>query len=150
MGNWIASFFASALEAIPRGRAAGQSSVASAVRSVVRAPLKAIAAFLFAPFLVLRVARIATDSKRRWVAAVGLFVSAVLALAAGTLLGTLTGTFLIAQLFGWGTAIGFLVGTTFSVILTVTFQVLVLNATCFLFLGLSSGEVVEYLKSRSE
>ena len=150
MANWIASLFASALEAIPKGRAAGQSSVATAIRSVVRAPLKAIAAFLFAPFLVLRVASIATDSKRRWVAAVGLFVASILAFAAGTLLGTLTGTFLVAQLFGWGTAIGFLVGTTFSVVLTVTFQVLVLNATCFLFLGLSSEEVVEYLKSRSE
>lgn len=150
MGNWIASFFASALEAIPRGTAAGQSSVASAIRSVVRAPLKAIAAFLFAPFLVLRVASIATDSRRRWVAAVGMFLAAILALVAGTFLGTLTGTFLIANLFGWGAAFGFLVGTTFSVVLTVTFQVLVLNATCFLFLGLSSAEVVDHLKRMSE
>jgi ABC-type Mn2+/Zn2+ transport system permease subunit len=113
-------------------------------------PLKAIGAFLFAPFLVFRVASLATDKRRKWVAAIGLFFATVLSLGAGTFLGSLAGFFLMSSLFGPWIAIGFLVGTTFSVVLTITFQVLVLNATCFLFLGLSSEEVVESLQRASE
>jgi len=150
MTNWIATLFASALESIPRSASSGNSSFAAVVRSVIRAPLKAIAAFIFAPFLVLRVDAIATDSRRKWIAAIGLFLASILSLAAGTFLGSLAGAFLVNTLFGPLMAIGFLLGTAFSVVLTVTFQVLVLNATCFLFLGLSSEEVVDYLKSTSE
>lgn len=150
MTKWIASFFASALEAIPRSKDVGKSPLASVIWSILRAPLKAIGAFVFAPFLVLRVAALATDNRRKWVAAIGLFLAAMLALGAGTFLGSMAGTFLVNALFGPFVALGFFFGTLFSVVLTVTFQVLVLNATCFLFLGLSSAEVVEHLKAVSE
>lgn len=150
MGNWIASLFATGLGAVAQSRAEGRSSIASVMRSIVRTPLKAIGAFIFAPFLVVRVASLATDKRRKWVAAIGLFLAAVLSPGAGTFLGSLAGAYLMNILFGSGTAIGFLIGTTFSVVLTITFQVLVLNATCFLFLGLSSEEVVECLQKASE
>jgi hypothetical protein len=150
MGNWIASLFSTALGAVAQSRSEGRNSVASVIRTIIRAPLKAIGAFIFAPFLVFCVASLATDKRRKWVAAIGLFAAVLLSLGAGTLLGTLAGAFLVNSLFGPWIAIGFLVGTTFSVVLTLTFQVLVLNATCFLFLGLSSEEVVGYLQKASE
>jgi hypothetical protein len=150
MANWIASLFATALEAIPGSKNSGQNALGAVVRSIVRAPLKAIGAFLFAPFLIFRIARHAADPKRKWLAALGLFIGAVLSIAAGTFLGTLAGAVLAGSLFGFWVGFGFLVGTSLSVVLTVTFQVLILNATCFLFLGLSSAEVVEYLKNTSE
>lgn len=150
MANWIASLFASALEAIPSSKSSGQNTFGAVLRSVLRAPIKAIGAFLFAPFLIFRVARHAADTKRKWVAGLGLFIGAIFSYAAGTFLGGLAGAYLMGSLFGFWTGVGFFVGTSLSVVLTVTFQVLVLNATCFLFLGLSSAEVVEYLKSVSE
>ena len=150
MANWIASLFASALEAIPSSKSSGQNTFGAVLRSVLRAPIKAIGAFLFAPFLIFRVASHAADTKRKWVAGLGLFIGAILSYAAGTFLGGMAGAYLMGSFFGFWTGVGFFVGTSLSVVLTVTFQVLVLNATCFLFLGLSSAEVVEYLKSVSE
>lgn len=150
MGKWIASLFASALGALAQSKADGRIPLIAVLRSVVRTPLKAIGAFVFAPFLVLRIVAMARDPRRKWIAAIGLFLAAVLSLGAGTFLGSLTGALLIGEFFGMGKAAVFLIGTSFSVVLTVTFQVLVLNATCFLFLGLSSEEVVEYLQRASE
>ncbi len=150
MTNWIATIFASALESIPKSNSKGHNSFSAVLLSVARAPIKAIAAFVFAPILVFRVAAIATDSKRKWIAATGLFLAAILSLAAGTFLGSVAGAFIVNTLFGPWIAVGFFIGTAFSILLTVTFQVIVLNATCFLFLGLSLQEVVDYLKNTSE
>lgn len=150
MSNWIASFFATALSNVAASKSEGRSPLASAIRSIAHAPLKAAGAFIFAPFLVFRVVRLASDKRRRWVAAIGLFLAVVLALGAGTFLGSLAGAFLMNTLFGPWVAIGFIIGTSVSVVLTVTFQILILNATCFLFLGLSSEEVVNHLQRASE
>jgi hypothetical protein len=150
MINWIASFFATALSNVVASKNEGRSLLGSAIRSISHAPLKAVGAFIFAPFLVFRVVRIASDKRRRWVAAIGLFVAAILAIGAGTLLGSLAGAILMNTLFGPWVAIGFFLGTALSVFFTVIFQILILNATCFLFLGLSSEEVVNYLLRVSE
>ena len=150
MGSGIASLFASALSSMAQSKAEGRSSLPSVVRSIVCAPLKAIGAFILAPLLVFRVVKLATDRRRKWVAALGLIIASLLAIGAGTLLGSLAGAFLVNTLFGPWVAIGFLVGTSFSVLFAVVFQVFILNATCFLFLGLSSEEVVEHLQRVSE
>jgi len=84
------------------------------------------------------------------VAGVGLFISVLGAWFAGTLIGTAVGALLIAAKVGllWGLA--FVVGTGLSVILSVTFSIIVLNSLSCLFLHMSSDEVIEHLKSISE
>lgn len=103
-----------------------------------------------APFLVFRVAQTAKNPVRRVIASVGLFLSIVAAWLAGTLLGTAAAALLIIAKIGliWG--IAFFIGTILSVIFSVVFSILAFNATSWLFLHMSSEEVVEYLRSISE
>lgn len=150
MISFISSLFSSAMENIPKSAAAGRIPFLAVLGSVIRAPLKAIASFIFAPFLVLRLVATAKDNRRKLIAAFGLISACILSMMAGSFLGSLAGMYFIYNVFGAIPAIGYLVGTSLSVIFTVTFQILILNATCFLFLGLSSQEIVDYLKNVSE
>lgn len=103
-----------------------------------------------APFLAFRVARAAKNPVRRVIASAGLFLAIVAAWLAGTLLGAAGAALLIGAKIGliWG--IAFFIGTTLSVTLSVVFSILAFNATSWLFLHMSSEEVVEYLRSISE
>ena len=150
MAYWASQLAVSALEAVLRQRKTGGSSVRAAATSVLRYPLKAVAAFFTAPFLAFRVARVAKNPVRRLIAGVGLFIAMLAGWFAGTALGTAAGALLIASHVGllWGLA--FFVGTSISVVMSVAFSFLVLNATAWLFLHISSEEVVEYLRSISE
>lgn len=150
MNHWTASLFATGMEAIKKSRDKGQGALASVTASIMRYPIKVIAAFLVAPFLVFRVARVARNPFRRSIAAVGLLVAVLFAYAAGTFLGTLAGAALVLSKFGLLIALGFLLGTSLSVTLSVAFSILVLNATSWLFLHLSSEDVISYLKTVSE
>lgn len=67
MAHWTAPFFKLALNALSR-RSEGSSGMGSALRSVGRYPLRAVMAFLAAPFLAFRVARYAKSPLRRFVA----------------------------------------------------------------------------------
>ena len=109
-----------------------------------------IAAFVLAPFLAFRVAALAKNPVRRLIAGVGFILSILAAWLAGTFLGTVAGALLIAAKVGmlWGLA--FIVGTTLSVVLSVSFSILVMNAVAFFFLHMSSEEVVAYLRSLSD
>ena len=150
MSHWAASLFATGLEALMRKRIDGQSSLGVVVKSIWRYPIKMIAAFLVAPFLAFRVAALAKNPVRRLIAGVGFFLSILAAWLAGTFLGTVAGALLIAAKVGmlWGLA--FIIGTTLSVVLSVAFSILVMNAVAFFFLHMSSEEVVAYLRSLSD
>ena len=141
--------FSSALEALLK-RPAGSGSLATVAKSIIRYPIKTVAAFIAAPFLAIRVAGAAKDPVRRAIAGVGLFIAVLLAWLAGTFLGTAVGALLVMSHIGMFWGIGFIVGTTLSVTLSVAFSVLVLNTTALFFLHMSSEEVVAYLKSISE
>jgi hypothetical protein len=143
------TLFASALDALIK-RPTGSGSLATVAKSVLRYPIKAVAAFVVAPFLAFRVARAARNPARRAIAGIGLFVAVLLAWLAGTFLGTAVGALLVMSHIGLFWGIGFLIGTTLSVALSVVFSILVLNATSWLFLHMSSEEVVAYLNSISE
>lgn len=150
MAHWVGSLAASSLESLLRKRRSGGSSFGTVAGSVMRYPIKAVAAFFTAPFLAFRVARVAKNPIRRLIAGVGLFIAMLAGWFAGTALGTAAGALLVMSKVGlfWGLA--FLIGTTLSVVLSVVFSFLVLNATAFLFLHMSSEEVVEYLRTLSE
>ena len=150
MSHWTAALFATGMEAITKNRNNGQGALAGAMASVIRYPIKAVAAFAVAPFLAFRVARFAKNPIRRAIATVGLFLAVLLAWAAGTFLGTMAGALLVLSAFGPIIALGFVLGTTLSVTLSVSFSILVLNATSWFFLHLSSEDVIAHLKSISE
>jgi hypothetical protein len=150
MSHWAASLFATGMDAITKNQSNGQGALAGVMSSVIRYPIKALAAFVVAPFLAFRVARFAKNPIRRGIAAVGLFLAVLLAWAAGTFLGTIAGALLVFSNFGPIVALGFVLGTTLSVTLSVTFSILVLNATSWFFLQLSSDDVIAHLKSISE
>lgn len=145
-----AAFFVSAIEALAKKPSGSKNSFSTVAKSVVRYPIKAIAAFVMAPFLAFRVARGAKSSERRIIASVGLFLAIVFAWLAGTFLGTAAGALLILLKVGtfWGLA--FFIGTALSVTLSVAFSILVLNATAWIFLHMSSEEVVAYLRDLSK
>lgn len=145
-----ASFAAMALRAALKQKSSGGSAFRTVATSVLRTPVKAVAAFICAPFLALRVALAAKNPVRRAIAGAGLFIAVMAAWFAGTFLGTLAGAALVAAKLGlfWGFA--FLISTSISVVLSVTFSLLVLNATALFFLHMSSEEVVQYLQALSE
>lgn len=149
MSHWTASLFSTALATLARTKTQG-GGFGTVIKSIGRYPIKTIAAFFLAPFLALRVARMAKNPVRRVVASIGLFISVLLAWLAGTALGTATGALIIASKIGllWGVA--FFVGSFLSVTLSVAFSILVFNATSLLFLHASSEEVIEYLRKISE
>lgn len=146
----FSTLFSSAIAAIPKDAARGVGTLNSITKSVVRYPFKAIATFFMAPILVVRVASIAKNPIRRFIATVGLFVAVSLSYLAGTFLGTLVGALFVMTHIGVLAGIGLLVGTSLSIVLSIAFSIFVLNATSWLFLHMSSDDVIEHLNNVSK
>lgn len=147
------SMFAGLLQAVigAASKESGNgSSLSSTIKSVVRYPIKTIATFFTAPILILRLALTVKNPIRRLIAVIGLFSSIFLAYLAGTFLGSVVGAIFIASHFGLLIAAGFLIGSTLSVVLSVAFTLFVLNTTSWLFLHMSSVDVVEHLSNASK
>jgi len=72
-----------------------------------------------------------------------------LAYIAGTFLGSLAGAFFVMTHIGFWVGIGFLIGTTLSVYLSVIFSIIVCNTVSFVFLKITAQEVVDYLNEIS-
>lgn len=140
------TLLASALEALS-SRSPGTGALRSTIGSVLRFPIQAVAVFVTAPFLAIRVATIAKNPWRRAIATTGLLISVLLAWLAGTFLGTLVGALFIASDVGVLVGLGFLFGSLMSVVLSVAFCLLVFDATSWLFLQMSAEDVVEALKA---
>lgn len=134
---------------------ADQTSIeGSKVKAVIKAirsyPFKVIATFFVAPFLLLRLAFRVENPFRRTMAVCGILLSIVFAYVAGTFLGSLAGALFILSHYGPLMAVGFLIGSTVSVIFTVTFIIIILNSTSWLFLHLSSQEVIDHLAEKAK
>lgn len=127
-----------------------KNPLTTTIKAVYRYPLKVFATFLMAPYLAWCVARRASDPARRRIAGIGLFVSILMGWFAGTFIGTMTGSLIVASHFGLFWGLSFLAGTTVSAILSVTFSAITLNATAYLFFNLSSEDVVEHLRQIAE
>lgn len=97
----------------------------------------------------MRLAVTVRNPLRRAIATIGLIFAVTLAYLAGTFLGTVAGAFFVMSNIGILAGVGFFVGSFLSVFLSLTFSVFVLNAVSFLFLKLSTQEVVDYLQSLS-
>ena len=126
-----------------------QSRLKIMFKQVVSHPIKLVAAFITAPVLILRLAMTVQNPLRRAIAIVGLIVAITFAYLAGTFLGTAAGAFFVMWNIGFLSGIGFFVGSFLSVFLSLAFSVFILNAVSFLFLKLSTQEVVDYLQGLS-
>lgn len=145
--NTAISFLSKALDTSAKSVNSNKNPIITTAKSIYRHPVKLLATYIAAPYLVWCIARRASNPNRKYIAALGLFISVLLAWAAGTFLGTFTGAMLITSGFGafWG--ISFFIGTSISAILSVAFSVAALNASSYLFLQLSSEDVIEHLRS---
>jgi hypothetical protein len=127
-----------------------KSNLVQIFRKVASHPIKMVAAFFTAPFLMIRVAWKVENPIRRIIAVVGLIVAFLSAYLAATFLGTVAGAVFIASQVGFLVGFGFLLGTAISVILSVTFSIFVFNTVSLVFLKMSSQDVVDYLQDISE
>lgn len=139
-----------AIAAISEDAAREQSKLAQIFRKVASHPIKMIAAFFTAPFLMVRVALKVKNPIRRILSVSGLIVALLLAYLAGTFLGSLAGAAFVASQVGYLMAAGFLIGSTLSVLFSVTFCIFVFNLVSLVFLKMSTQEVVDYLQEISE
>ena len=142
------AFLAVAMDALLSERK-GTSKVKAATVAIARYPIKAIAIFLMAPVLALRVAMTARNPVRRIIAGVGLLVAFALVWIAGTFLGSVVGALFVVSHVGILVGLGFLIGSFVSVILSGAFCVIVFNATCWLFLNMSTEHVIDALNEKS-
>ena len=126
------------------------SRIKSLFKTISRYPIKLIATYLAAPVLIFNIARATKNPLRRRVAILGLSLSIFFAYASATLLGSLIGASLVASSIGYIAALGFLIGSTTSVVLSVMFSILIFNSVSYLFLKLSAEDVLEHLKKCSE
>ena len=126
-----------------------KSKIGIACKSIISHPIKVVASFIAAPFLVFKVACLVKNPIRKIIAILGLLLSAIASYGAATFLGSLVGAAFVATQIGWLAGLGFLFGTTLSIYLSVAFSTLSFNSVSFLFLKMSSQEVVDYLQEIS-
>lgn len=137
--------FVRGLGAIADDAASGKSKIGIIFKKIASHPIKVLASFLVAPILLIKVAMFVKNPIRRVVACIGLLLSLFIAYAAAHFLGSFVGSIFVATHVGLIAGLGFLIGTTLSVYLSVIFSIAMFNAVSFVFLKISSDEVLDYL-----
>jgi len=126
-----------------------KSKFTSVFKKIAGHPFKILASFVAAPFLIIRIAWNVKNPIRRVIAVIGLLLSVIFSYVSATLLGTLAGAAFVASNIGIIAGIGFLVGTSLSIYLSVIFSIIVFNTVSFIFLKISAQEVADYLNEIS-
>ena len=119
--------------------------------SILRIPIKVIATFILSPImLVIILINVRKNDKismiRFYMIIIGFVIAIIVSYLAGTFLGGLAGAIFIASHIGYITAIGFIIGSSLSVFITVAFQIIIFNLTTTLFLKISQKETIKYLE----
>lgn len=124
------------------------SKIKEIFKSIYRYPIKLLATYILSPFLIILIVKNSKlSTPKRIIAMLGVTISIIAGYASFTFLGTFGGSIFIASQIGILSGFGFLLGTLFSVYLTVIFCILLINFFCTIFLKLSSDDVVHYLES---
>lgn len=124
--------------------------------SIARFPAVALALYVAAPLVLssLIVTRIRSKSTvglaQSAFALLGFIVASIVVWALGAWLTTFAGFMTIWNNVGIVTAFSFLLGIGFSAYLSIFLQVMLFNAICFVFLGLTRESVVEQLMRYSQ
>ncbi|MFC0709970.1 hypothetical protein [Azorhizophilus paspali] len=148
-GKAASEVLGSGIFALARNAANEKGRLGEVFHRIASHPVKVLASFIMAPVLIVRIAFLVKDPRRRLVAIVGLLLSVLLSYGAATFLGTLVGAAFVASHIGLLAGIGFLFGTTLSVYLSVVFSIVVFHAVSFVFLKIGSQEVLDYLRDIS-
>ena len=130
-----------------------ESRVRLFLKKLYQKPLSWILTLLFAPLIMVSVIlkimkkvfaeRGLIRKLKLFILLFGLCIAGFASWLAGGYLGTTAGFFLIKNLFGYITAFGFVLGTTFSVAFTIVFQIIVFNLMCFFFLKIGKDSVIQ-------
>lgn len=145
IGKIAGEIFSQGISSLNEKVSSERGNINTVFKRIAGHPVKIIASFLSAPILIAKIAWQAKNPTRRFVAFFGLLLSILLAYGAATLIGSLVGALFIASHVG----IGFFLGTGISIYLSVIFSILTLNSVAFLFLKLSSQDVLDYLSEIS-
>jgi len=133
------------INAIEQDASKQNKKVKAIFKKIASHPFKVVASFIAAPILVIKIAWLVKNPIRRIIAVIGLLLSLFLSYLAGTFLGSVVGAMFIASNIGILAGIGFFIGTTLSIYLSVIFSIIVFNSVSFVFLKISSQEIVDYL-----
>lgn len=130
-----------------------QSRVRLFFKKFYQRPLSWILTLLFAPLIMVsaiyKIMRKVFTQKglikklKLFILLSGLCSAGILSWIAGGYLGTISGFFLITNLFGCITGFSFVLGTTFSVVITIVFQIIIFNLMCFFFLKIGKDSVIQ-------
>lgn len=112
-------------------------------------PITIIASFVFSPILMLRVILFSKSRAKKFIAIAGLLFAFLVSYTIVTGLGIYFWFGIFAKNFGILSGVGFLLGSSFSVVITVTICTIVFNFICFVFLKMNNDEVIQYLKDSS-
>jgi len=130
-----------------------ESKIKLFLKKLINKPLTWIFTLIFSPLIIMlsiwKVAKRALAKGslikkfKLGVLLFGLFVGGFFAWLASGYLGTVSGFFLIKSHFGIFTATGFVFGTTFSIVITAIYSIIVYQIICFGFLKLAEDSVIQ-------
>jgi len=151
VAHWsIAGYLPKTLESVTAVNAeAGQrrAQLTTVIGKVFRYPLKMAVLFVASPILLFLIAKSARKSLlQRVIAAFGLLLGIGIAVAVFLFMRTLSGALLMLIHFGVLGFLGFLLGTTLSIVITVAFCLWLLLLISWVFLHMSSEDIVDALK----
>lgn len=150
IGKYSAELFLAGITAIKSQAGTEGNKAGEIFKRIAAHPVKVFASFITAPILVLRVAFRVKNKARRILAVAGLLMSLLASYVCATFLGTLLGSLFVMQNIGIIAGVGVFFGLASSVYLSVFFSILSFNAVSFLFLKISTQEVVDYLEELSK
>lgn len=150
IGKFYAQLLLSAISTIKSQANSEEFKIGEILKKIASHPIKVIASFITAPFLIIRVALQVKNKTRRILAIAGLLISILVSYICATFLGTFIGSLFVMSHIGFISGIGLLIGLTSSIYLSVLFSIISFNAVSFLFLKISTQEVAEYLEEISK
>lgn len=122
-------------------------SIRSIIKSILSHPIKMLATFILAPWIMFTIIRKTKNTRRKYISIFGLTLGLVIAYLTSAAFGTFTLALIAFTYIGTLSAIGVLIGTTFSIVFSVALTLLVFNTICLAFLKICNSEILNHLDS---
>jgi len=154
MKQQIAEIVLKGIQALHSDIKSEQGNLRKIFNAIWRYPVKALATFIFSPILsLILIYRLAKQKGsisfiRLGIGISGLILALISSYLVGTLLGSLTIALFVMSNIGILVGFGFILGTAFSIYLTVIIQILIFNFITTVFLKMNSDDVINYLNKQ--
>lgn len=145
LGASSISLLSRSIDAIADDASSGKSKIKAITKTIAQYPFKILASFIMAPFLLVRMAWKVKSIPRRIFAIIGIILAVISSYAAGTTVGSITGALFIGSHVSWLVGLGFLIGSTLSIFLSVLFSFTIFASTSYLFLKMNNEDLLSYL-----